>query len=177
MNHMTELLSQAKTQLLSSPSNSTFQPDHQLDTHSEQISDPVLIDLPRPQSQLDQIKVSSLPEGDLPPHEQTGTIAYMEHVGDHELDPEIQEYIQRVEKDAAAITEPVVMNGVPVMIPPHWLKPELTSHSSRIPLQGANISWSSDATGWLTVWWCRILKRFKENMKHQQSLVSQSSQG
>lgn len=140
------------------PQPSGLQPDHQLPAGEPE---PALIDLPRP-SQTQPISIAPSPEHE-PVAVQTPETAPLVEVGvEEELDPEVREYMQRVEKDKLALDQPIVMHGQPVVQPAHWpgqaAMPLPTTRDKAIAGLKAKVT---DSIRWLATWCVRMFKKFQ----------------
>lgn len=98
------------------------------------------------------------------------TIPLVEVGQETELDPEVQEYMERVEKEKVALNQPIVMNGNPIAHPPGWQPPEpnITLPTTRDKVLFGMKQKVGTSVRWLAEWCYRMIKKFHGRVVYSQ---------
>lgn len=88
--------------------------------------------------------------------------AEMVEIREHEVSPEVAEYVEKVDKENLELERPVVHEGVPVVSPPQGM----TEEAIVLPMSQASMSRGLQAkvtssARWLAEWCGMIIKKFK----------------
>lgn len=94
------------------------------------------------------------------------TVPMVEVGLEQELDPEVQEYMQRVEKDKLSLDQPVVVHGQQVVQPAHWnnTQPAFQMPVSRQSVLSGLQQKVTSSARWLATWCVRMFKKFQGNV-------------
>lgn len=93
------------------------------------------------------------------------TIKLVEVGFEQEIEPEVQEFMERVEKDKIDLDEPIVVHGDPVVHPANWNpEPSVTIPVSRDTVLNGLKNKVHDNVRWLATWCVRVIKKFNGNV-------------
>lgn len=80
---------------------------------------------------------------------------------EHEVSPEVAEYVQKVDKENLELEKQVVHQGVPIVQPPMTVEePEIVLPMSQTSYQHGLKSKVSLSARWLAEWCLRLIKKF-----------------
>jgi hypothetical protein len=118
-----------------------------------------------PQTQQPQVPqpqyVGHHPESPPIPMSPMETSPIVELGVEQELDPEVQEFMQRVESDKISLDQPIVMHGTPIVQPPNWQDPNKVKLPTSKTTIITNVKGkATDSVTWLANWCLRIIKKF-----------------
>lgn len=99
------------------------------------------------------------PPVDMAPNE---IVSYTEVGAETEMDPEVAEFVQKVEKDKLELNEPVVVHGQTVVEPANWSgQPHFQAPLTRDQITTGDKASVSTSLRWLATWCIRMIKKFK----------------
>jgi len=138
-------------------------PHPQQNQAAEQQQESDLIGLSRP-SQSSQLSTShGGPEREPIPIQTPETAPLMEVGFEQEMDPEVQEYMQRVERDKVALNQPIVVHGQTIVQPAHWpgKEPTFQMPASREVIVAGLRAKVHKSVRWLATWCVKMFKKFQ----------------
>lgn len=111
---------------------------------------------------VDQGMISIDKEKPPVPSKPTEMVSYTEVGAEQEIDPELAEYMSRVEKDKLELNEPVVVHGQTVVEPANWHgQPSITLPTDKQTIiTGLKASVSKNVR-WLATWCMRMISKFQ----------------
>lgn len=104
------------------------------------------------------------------PVNQSESIPFTEVGVEQDLDPEVAEYMQRVEKDKLELDQPIVVHGQTVVEPPNWNgRPSVTLPVSRQTVLGGLQEKVEKSVRWLATWCVRMIRKFQGRVIYSDS--------